>query len=660
MGVFGMLGILLMDYLPIGSTLQHGKYKIINVLGSGGFGITYEGVQSGLNRTVAIKELFLSGINTRSEDGLVEKNNDSTSYVVRDEFCKECKLLNGLNHEHIIHVLDYFEENNTIYRITNYISGITLQKYVSQEGKIAESKALSIMKEICSLINYLHEHNILHLDVKPSNFMYGNDGHISLIDLGIAINTATFEDSSVFYPGYTRGYAPLEQTSGLNKKNLSVTIDVYALGATTFKLLTGRDLPLAADIANDGFPEQDLISAGVSSKTIACIKKAMEPLQKNRYQSVVEFASALGINIITPTIMNNVQQMRDERFESSETNFISAEVDDVNDVEVVVTVGQKNEIIGALPIGTKLHSKNYTYEIKDVLGQGSFGITYLAELIINGTLGSIGGLKVAVKEFFMKDINGRNETAVTAGSKGGIYEKYKDKFKKESQHLSELKHPNIVKVFEAFEENNTCYYSMEYVEGTNLNAYIKQLGRIPLAEAVSIVNDVGNALSFMHAHKMLHLDLKPLNIMRRTNGEIILIDFGLSKQYDQSGMPETSTTVGAGTPGYAPLEQANYHDGRGFPVTMDVYALTASFYKMLTGLTPQDATEVLNEGLDVDSLRRANVGEQVISVIERGMNPIVKNRSQSIDELLKMVRSLASSNGKIVNMNNSEETVFDY
>lgn len=660
MGVFGMLGILLMDYLPIGSTLQHGKYKIINVLGSGGFGITYEGVQSGLNRTVAIKELFLSGINTRSEDGLVGKNNDSTSYVVRDEFCKECKLLNGLNHEHIIHVLDYFEENNTIYRITNYISGITLQKYVSQEGKIAESKALSIMKEICSLINYLHEHNILHLDVKPSNFMYGNDGHISLIDLGIAINTATFEDSSVFYPGYTRGYAPLEQTSGLNKKNLSVTIDVYALGATTFKLLTGRDLPLAADIANDGFPEQDLISAGVSSKTIACIKKAMEPLQKNRYQSVVEFADALGINIITPTIMNNAQQMRDERFESSETNFISQEVDDVTDVEIVATVGQKNEIIGALPIGTKLQSKNYTYEIKDVLGQGSFGITYLAELIINGTLGSLGGLKVAVKEFFMKDINGRNETAVTAGSKGGIYEKYKDKFKKESQHLSELKHPNIVKVFEAFEENNTCYYSMEYVEGTNLNAYIKQLGRIPLAEAVSIVNDVGNALSFMHAHKMLHLDLKPLNIMRRTNGEIILIDFGLSKQYDQSGMPETSTTVGAGTPGYAPLEQANYHDGRGFPVTMDVYALTASFYKMLTGLTPQDATEVLNEGLDVDSLRRANVGEQVISVIERGMNPIVKNRSQSIDELLKMVRSLASSNGKIVNMNNSEETVFDY
>lgn len=658
MGVFGMLGILLMDYLPIGSTLQHGKYKIINVLGSGGFGITYEGVQSGLNRTVAIKELFLSGINTRSEDGLVEKNNDSTSYVVRDEFCKECKLLNGLNHEHIIHVLDYFEENNTIYRITNYISGITLQKYVSQEGKIAESKALSIMKEICSLINYLHEHNILHLDVKPSNFMYGNDGHISLIDLGIAINTATFEDSSVFYPGYTRGYAPLEQTSGLNKKNLSVTIDVYALGATTFKLLTGRDLPLAADIANDGFPEQDLISAGVSSKTIACIKKAMEPLQKNRYQSVVEFADALGINIITPTIMNNAQQMRDERFESSETNFISQEVDDVTDVEIVATVGQKNEIIGALPIGTKLQSKNYTYEIKDVLGQGSFGITYLAELIINGTLGSLGGLKVAVKEFFMKDINGRNETAVTAGSKGGIYEKYKDKFKKESQHLSELKHPNIVKVFEAFEENNTCYYSMEYVEGTNLNAYIKQLGRIPLAEAVSIVNDVGNALSFMHAHKMLHLDLKPLNIMRRTNGEIILIDFGLSKQYDQSGMPETSTTVGAGTPGYAPLEQANYHDGRGFPVTMDVYALTASFYKMLTGLTPQDATEVLNEGLDVDSLRRANVGEQVISVIERGMNPIVKNRSQSIDELLKMVHSLASSDGNI--MNNSEETVFDY
>ena len=307
---------------------------------------------------------------------------------------------------------------------------------------------------------------------------------------------------------------------------------------------------------------------------------------------------------------------------------------DVQDYEGEI----KNVFTSVLPSGTLLHSKNYTYEIKGVLGQGSFGITYLANLIIKSTLGELNSsIQVAVKEFFMKDINGRNETAVTAGSKGGIYDKYKEKFKKESLHLSELKHPNIVKVLEAFEENNTYYYSMEFVEGMSHDAYIKQSGRIPLVEAVSIVNDIGNALSFMHQHNMLHLDLKPLNVMRRKNGDIILIDFGLSKQYDEYGKPESSTTVGGGTPGYAPLEQATYHDGKGFPVTMDVYALAASFYKMLTGKTPQDASEVLNEGLDVLSLQEANISNQVISIIENGMNPIVKKRILSVHDFLQVL-----------------------
>ena len=240
----------------------------------------------------------------------------------------------------------------------------------------------------------------------------------------------------------------------------------------------------------------------------------------------------------------------------------------------------------------------------------------------------------------MRDVNGRQNTSVTAGSRDGIYGKYKEKFISESLRLSELKHNSIVKVLEAFEDNNTCYYAMEFIEGMSLDEYIKKSGGIDLREAISITKEIGDALSYMHSHKMLHLDLKPQNIMRRSNGHIVLIDFGLAKQYDENGKPETSTSVGGGTRGYAPIEQANYHDGKGFPVTMDVYALAASLYKMLTCLPPQDASDVLNDGLDVIPLRKRMLGEDVINLIEVGMSPMKRNRPQTVTEFISMVSRL--------------------
>ena len=615
--------------LPIGTTLQNGKYKIVNVLGVETFSITYKAIQVKINKYVVIQEFCL---NAEWRDCYVERARYALAEKYEQAFRNQSRVLMRFDNPLIVHIEDFFQENNTTYRILGFIEGINLLDYVKKQGVLTEREVLHLMGDVCSTILYLHKRKIVHMNVKPGNFIYGSDGNVYLIDIGLGVkhnDEVTYVDESG-----TPGYAPLEQQSVIDKGEFSPTIDIYALGATMYRLLTGVKPPSAFEILNDGFNEMELElnNLGISNRTIICIKKAMEHHARDRYQSVSEFAEALGINISN---------------QSEETEYMDVPRQDVeveNISEEDVTEGEK-EIIGALPAGTLLHSQNYTYEIKDVLGQGSFGITYLANLIIKGALGELNsGVKVAVKEFFMKDINGRNETAVTAGSKGGIYDKYKEKFKKESLHLSELKHPNIVKVLEAFEENNTYYYSMEYVEGMSLDAYIKQSGRIPVGEAISIVKSVGNALSFMHQHNMLHLDLKPLNIMRRTNGDIILIDFGLSKQYDEDGKPESSTTVGGGTPGYAPLEQATYNEGKGFPVTMDVYALAASFYKMLTGRSPQDASEILNEGLDVIYLEEANVSNEVIAIIDSGMSPMKRNRPQSVRAFLDNLDTLCNSN----------------
>ena len=294
---------------------------------------------------------------------------------------------------------------------------------------------------------------------------------------------------------------------------------------------------------------------------------------------------------------------------------------------------------------TCLQGKSYTYTIQKVLGQGTFGITYLAttKVKVAGALGSLETtMQVAVKEFFMKEINGRHDNTVTSGSQGGLYDKYKQKFAREAENLSKLHHSNIVKVLEYFEANNTVYYAMEYMEGGSLDDYIKQKNGLPESEAVKYARQIGEALSYMHAHKMLHLDLKPGNVMLRKNGDAVLIDFGLSKQYDEEGKPETSTSVGGGTPGYASIEQANYHDGKGFPVTMDVYALGATLFKMLTGVRPPEAPDILNDGFPAYVLQKCQVSNALMSCIARAMASKTKNRLQSVEAFLQELTGVKS------------------
>lgn len=299
-----------------------------------------------------------------------------------------------------------------------------------------------------------------------------------------------------------------------------------------------------------------------------------------------------------------------------------------------------NNTTTSLAIGTILHGEAYDYKIMDVLGQGTFGITYRAKVEMKGALGRLdSNMYVAVKEFFMKEVNGRENSSVTSGStsNGGLFYYYRDKFEREARNLSTLSHPNIVKVLEAFHANGTTYYSMEYIDGISLDKKIAQSpqGRMPLTEAIETLKQISAAIAFMHSRNMLHLDVKPGNVMMRKDGTAVLIDFGLSKQYTSDGEPESSTKVGAGTPGYAPIEQASYHEGKGFPTMMDVYALGGTLFKMLTGQRPPEASEILNEGFPTDSLRQLFIPDNIVNSISKAMAPLKKDRWQTVDEFVK-------------------------
>lgn len=239
-----------------------------------------------------------------------------------------------------------------------------------------------------------------------------------------------------------------------------------------------------------------------------------------------------------------------------------------------------------LPIGTLLQGGRY--EILRFISSGGFGCTYEAR----DTKFKSRVKSVAIKEFFVNDLCNRdiqtNRVVVGTLSKKGLYEKLRKKFLDEADALFEFEHPNIVRVTDTFEENNTAYYVMEYINGSSLAKVVEKNGALSEREALDYIRQVADALAYVHSCNRLHLDVKPQNIMIDHNGKAVLIDFGVSKQYDEVSGENTSTLIGF-TPGYAPIEQSGSTLIK-FDEACDIYALGATLYKVLTGVTPAAAT----------------------------------------------------------------------
>ena len=278
--------------------------------------------------------------------------------------------------------------------------------------------------------------------------------------------------------------------------------------------------------------------------------------------------------------------------------------------------------------------QNGKYQIQRVLGQGGFGVTYLA---LQQGLNRI----VAIKEFFMENFCVRNadthHVTITTESSREFVERYRNKFLKEARNIAKLEHPNIVSIIDVFEENSTAYYVMKYAQNGSLHDKVKREGHLSEAEATRYILKIANALRFVHQHKMTHLDVKPANILLSDNDEPWLIDFGLSKQYDTKTGEQTSSTPLGYSPGYAPIEQYMASGAGAFSPESDIYSLGATFYKLLTGNTPPDVSTVANDGLPVQALKEKGVSQRAISVIFQAMQPLRKDRLHDMDRFINLL-----------------------
>ena len=196
-----------------------------------------------------------------------------------------------------------------------------------------------------------------------------------------------------------------------------------------------------------------------------------------------------------------------------------------------------------------------------------------------------------------------------------------------------MDNPHIVRIHDVFEENGTAYYVMEYLSGGSLSDRIPADG-LPESEALGYIRQVCDALSYIHGRKILHLDIKPSNILFRKADEAVLIDFGISKHYEESGGNQTSSTPVGVSRGYAPLEQYKSGGVSQFTPATDIYSLGATLYKLLTGQTPPDADEVNEDGLPP---LPSSVSFSVRMAVEKAMSPRRKDRPQDLDEFLNLL-----------------------
>ena len=279
------------------TVLQGSMYKITKVLGQGGFGITYAGIQTSLNRPVAIKEFYMREFCSRDASMTVtytRTDKMDTVQSFQQKFLKEARLIADLQHSNIVKIIDVFEENNTAYYVMEHIAGGSLQDYVEQHGPLPEQKALSIIRQVASALDHVHQHKILHLDVKPANVMLRDDGTAVLIDFGISKHyTDSGTQTTTSLGGISRGYAPMEQYLEGGVAQFSPATDIYSMGAVLYFMLTGQRPPEAQTIFNEGLPA---LPQSLSKPTQGAVIAAMHPQRKDRPQSVTDFLAIIDGN----------------------------------------------------------------------------------------------------------------------------------------------------------------------------------------------------------------------------------------------------------------------------------------------------------------------------------------------------------------------------
>lgn len=276
-----------------------------------------------------------------------------------------------------------------------------------------------------------------------------------------------------------------------------------------------------------------------------------------------------------------------------------------------------------LPTGATLHNESYCIEA--ILGRGGFGITYRAtDMRLQ--------MPVAIKEFCPPGCMRRDGHIVaTASWPAAMHAEGLRRFMQEGRTLARFHHPNIVRVLFMFEENGTGYLVMEMVEGETLEALLKRTGILMPRKGLELARRVGEALIEVHKGGLLHLDIKPSNIIHTADDRYVLVDFGTARQFVAMSAKPQSVFL---TPGYSPPEQ--YSERAPRTRASDVYSLAATLYHLLTGEMPPTAADRALGGGELQPLRSLNplADVRMEQAIMRALTLDTRDRTSTMEEFM--------------------------
>ena len=296
----------------MGTELQ-GRYRVERPLKSGGFGNTYVVRNTRFDERWAMKEFFMKGISEREGETTtvsVASASQPQFEAQREKFNKEAKRLRKLHHPGIVHVEDLFDENGTSYYIMDYIDGGSLKEAVERHGPLTEERVRQLLPDLLDALEYVHNQQMWHLDLKSGNILLTETGRPVLIDFGASKQLGIGGASSTSVGmTYTQGYAPSEQVDQ-NLDRIGPWTDLYALGATLYNLLSGHTPPMVSEIQE---AEADAFEfpKGMSEQMRQLILWMMTPNRRKRPQSVAEVRERLSLPM-TPAPVGHDEQDDDD------------------------------------------------------------------------------------------------------------------------------------------------------------------------------------------------------------------------------------------------------------------------------------------------------------------------------------------------------------
>jgi serine/threonine protein kinase len=538
--------------------------RIDALAGRGGMGLVYRAWNLRLKRVEAVKVIAAE----YARDG-----------NFRERFERETEIAANIDHPHVVTIYDSGEgPGNQLFIAMRYVEGTTLEQLIAERGRLDPALAVALIAQVASALDAAHEQGLVHRDIKPANVLLAtgtvDQYHAYLTDFGLAkrVSSDTMFTAAGMMVG-TIDYMAPEQAQG---HPVDLETDVYALGATLFKALTG-EAPYAkgTEIArlyakmNNPPPIASEVAPDLSPAFDAVLSKAMSLDPADRHESAGEFARA-ALAAASPSAQRAVRQ----------------------------------EIGPGAMLGDCL--------LETVAGQGGMGVLYRA-----------------------KQVNLDRTVAVKVMSDHLVDDPgFRAQFERECRMAASIDHPNVVPIYWAGEADGVLYVVMRFIEGGSLKEVLLTSGPLEPERAVEVIEQVAQALDAAQERGLVHRDIKPSNVLiDGHSGRVLLTDFGVAKAL--ADMDETDHVVG--TAGYmAPERMAGAPVDE---VRADVYSLGCVLWELLGGTerhslnglphVPEALAGVVTRAIEVDPAARygsagelARAARSALSDIRGGVDTI--------------------------------------